>query len=82
MNAVNHPEVLAEGDTLANLLRNCAKLMAQRAERLLDDAGLNLTQCKALMLIKSGEATTPSEIAGCPDQKCWRDDTHGRALEK
>jgi DNA-binding MarR family transcriptional regulator len=68
MNAVNHTKVLAEANILANLLRSCAKLMAQRAERLLNDGEMNLTQCKALMLIKSREATTPSKIAECLGQ--------------
>lgn len=63
MNAATYSNMLAGGNSLGNLVRACAKLMAQRAERIFEDPELNLTHRFALMLIELGVAKTSGELA-------------------
>lgn len=63
MYAITHSNTLVGVNSPAHLLRMCAKLMDDRAERLFDDSEISLTQRIALMLIEQKGATTAGEIA-------------------
>jgi DNA-binding MarR family transcriptional regulator len=57
------PDTYAGIDSIGYLLRRCAKLMAQEAERLPYERDLTFTQCVSLALIHFEVATTAGEIA-------------------
>jgi DNA-binding MarR family transcriptional regulator len=57
------PDLYAGVNSIAYLLRRCAKLMSQEAERLRYERELTFTQCVALALIQFEIAATAGDIA-------------------